>query len=129
MDSKKLAGKLEKILQGKITGIEFLKSGLAGEAASITVEDNPVRYIYKSYGPGSNMAAHLRHEWEGLSFLHRAGFPVPEPVSGSFGDEYPYILMERIEGQLFIDAYQNSDRENRSRLMESFADIFSAFIN
>jgi len=65
-------------------------------------------------------------EYQALSLLHRAGYPVPEvfavgDVEEGFGS--PFILMQRIEGGQFSDSFPHHPGDNLKPLRQ-FVELF-----
>ncbi len=68
-----------------------------------------------------------RDEFETLSRLHRAGYPVPEVIAlggAEDGFDGPFIIMQRIEGGNFARRFPRSPGQN----LEGLRDFVSLFI-
>jgi aminoglycoside phosphotransferase (APT) family kinase protein len=121
---KTIFDEIEVHLGKKITAKKILKSGWAGEIVSLSVDNDIHKYILKTYGSSRNGLQNIRREWQSLSFLFRANYPVPEPVLWNSETEDPYILMEEIKGENFWTNYQESPQAERQELLANFVEIF-----
>jgi aminoglycoside phosphotransferase (APT) family kinase protein len=76
--------------------------------------------------PGSDASEKSRREFRGMKRLHQSGYPVPEVlalrVDGSpFGK--PFMVMERVEGDLMWPLLSSSGDDGRSELTKQFCSL------
>lgn len=77
----------------------------------------------------SGDAAHTKsaHEFRSMSRLHKAGYPVPrvqilERENSPFGK--PFVIMERIDGQMMWRLLSDSSERRQEELLALFCDLF-----
>lgn len=115
---------IDKISDKKISNIEVLKSGWAGELYSIKFEGDNQKYILKSYGSSEKEISDLKHEWAGINLLDNLKYPVPKPFKSDFDSEIPCILIEQIDGEDFWSIYNKSTQESKVELLNKFTKAF-----
>lgn len=115
---------IEDRLGGKIEEIKSLKSGWAGEIISFKLNNNPQRYIIKTYNSSKSGIKNIKQEWEALNMLYRVNYPVPKPIFSNFIEGKPFIVMEEIKGESLWDCYQNNNAKCREKLLSDFVIIF-----
>jgi aminoglycoside phosphotransferase (APT) family kinase protein len=94
----------------------------SGQAGDHTYEELILR-IY----PGEGGAIESAREFRGMRLLHECGYPVPRVhLQGSedsiFG--YPFVIMERITGQLMRQLMNNAPPEEMRDLQSQFCELF-----
>jgi aminoglycoside phosphotransferase (APT) family kinase protein len=93
-----------------------------GEGSERTHEDLILR-VY----PGGHASQKAAREFNGMRTLHKFGFPVPEVLileldNSLFGK--PFVIMERIHGQLMQPVFERSSDEEKSKLIDLFFRMF-----
>lgn len=76
---------------------------------------------------GDNVAGKAQREFKAMKRLHELGFPVPkvytlETENPIFGN--PFVIMEKINGQIFWKVIDNVTPEKRMVLVNQFCQIF-----
>ncbi len=95
---------------------------LYGPAGQRQAEDLILR-IY----PGNDAQPKSSHEYDSLSLLHKAGYPVPQVYrldqSGKFFDK-PFMIMEKIDGSPMWPMFGKVDVPTIRRLLEQFCRLY-----
>ena len=86
----------------------------------------PQSLILRLY-PGTDAHAKSQREFAGLQVLHQLGYPVPrvfrlERENSPFGK--PFILMEKIEGEILWYRLDQSSPEQKAALLDQFCALF-----
>jgi aminoglycoside phosphotransferase (APT) family kinase protein len=83
--------------------------------------------VLRAY-PGDGAARKAEHEFTGLQRLHQAGYPVPQvyhlALAGSPLGQ-PFVLMERIEGELLWPALETRSRAEQAELITLFCELMA----
>ena len=85
------------------------------------------RLILRIY-PGGNAFEKSAREFDGLKKLFQVGYPVPRVLTlerqKSPFDSRPFILMERIEGEIMWSVLDRSTPEQAAELITQFCELF-----
>jgi len=83
-------------------------------------------YILRIY-PGAGGAIESAREFKGMRCLHESGYPVPQ-VHLQAGEDspfgYPFVIMDRIDGQVMRQIMNNAPVEEKEGLLTLFCDLF-----
>jgi len=88
--------------------------------------DQSQNLILRIY-PGTDAHLKSQREFEGMQMLHQLGYPVPkvyhlERENSPFGQ--PFLLMEKIEGELLWPVLEQSPPERMVDLLSQFCTLF-----
>jgi aminoglycoside phosphotransferase (APT) family kinase protein len=89
-------------------------------------DNQPQNLILRLY-PGTDAKFKSQREFKGMQVLHRLGYPVPlvyhlERENSPF--EKPFVLMEKIEGDMLWSVLGRSEPRKRAALITQFCDLF-----
>ena len=96
-----------------------LESGQAGERTRAEL-------ILRIY-PGAGGAIESVREFKGMRWLHESGYPVPQVhlQAGEYSPfGYPFVIMDRIDGQVMRQIMNNTPEEEQEGLLTLFCDLF-----
>jgi aminoglycoside phosphotransferase (APT) family kinase protein len=96
-----------------------LESGLTGEH---TYQELILR-IY----PGADGEAESLREFNGMRLLHEAGYPVPQvhmQAGKNSPVDFPFVIMDRINGQLMWQLMNDAPIEKKEKLLTRFCELF-----
>jgi len=116
----------------KVRQLANITAGWESEMYSFDVEYGPAgehqreELILRIY-PGDDAYSKSAHEFHGMSQLHRAGYPVPrvlvlEREHSPFGK--PFVIMERIEGQVLWPLLFGPPEGKQRELLSLFCKLF-----
>lgn len=116
----------------QVRDVADITAGWESELYSFTLEHGPggqrqsENLILRLY-PGDGTETKSAHEFHSLKRLHKAGYPVPrayvlERENSRFGK--PFVMMERIEGQVMLALLSASTGEDQERLLAQFCGLF-----
>ncbi|CAG0956570.1 hypothetical protein ANRL3_00589 [Anaerolineae bacterium] len=117
----------------RIYNLENITAGWESEVYAFSLEhgqpsnrvrDELILRLYSGEGAGDKCA----HEFLSLQRLHQVGYPVPqvhvlEHESSPFGK--PFIIMERINGQVMWAQLDTANETVRAELIASFCKLFA----
>ena len=99
-----------------------ITSGWQTEVYAFSLEtDSEHRDLVLRLYPGNNAAEKARREYDGMSQLHRAGFPVPAMIAVETDTNWfgkPFIIMDWVAGKTLqqrLEAAPPSEQEPRLR--------------
>lgn len=109
-----------------------ISAGWESELYSFVAEYGPAterlreELILRIY-PGDDAHTKSAHEFHSMSWLHKAGYPVPqvqilERENSSFGK--PFVIMEKVEGQVLWPILFNSPEKKQQKLLTLFCELF-----
>lgn len=117
----------------QITDLLHVAAGWECEIYSFAVEHGPTmerrqeELILRIY-PGDDAHAKSAREFRGMSQLHRAGYPVPRVLilerENSPFDGKPFVIMEKVDGQVLWPLLFNSPKEEQQELLTLFCKLF-----
>ena len=117
--------------QVRVGSLARIGTGWETEIYSFDVESRPAArdrregLIVRLY-PGDGASAKAAHEFQGMRQLHDSGYPVPR-VFALEGDSAPlgrpFILMERIDGEIMWPLLISSTGEQQRRLLTLFCQL------
>lgn len=116
----------------KVSELVSISAGWESEMYSFNVEYGPVGerrhegLILRIY-PGDDAHGKSAHEFHSMRQLHKAGYPVPQVLvlereNSPFGK--PFVIMERIEGQVLWPLLFSSSEEKQQELLTLFCELF-----
>ncbi len=116
----------------KITKLAHICGGWESDMYSFTVEYGPAgarqceELILRIY-PGDDAHAKSAREYRGMRLLQGAGYPVPQVlalkrVDSPFGK--PFVIMEKIRGQMLWPLWFGSPEEKQQELLTLFCRLF-----
>lgn len=116
----------------RVTGLAHISAGWESDMYAFTVESGPggarqcAELILRIY-PGEDAHAKSAREYRGMSLLHDAGYPVPQVLllerdDSPFGR--PFVIMERIQGQMMWPVWFGSPEEKQRELLTLFCRLF-----
>jgi len=116
----------------QVSDLTSISAGWESDMYSFTVEHGPAgerrrqELILRIY-PGDDAHAKSAREFHGMSQLHKVGYPVPrvltlEREESPFGK--PFVIMERIEGQVLWPLLSRSPEEKKRELLTLFCELF-----
>ena len=116
----------------RVSDLTSISAGWESEIYSFTVEYGPAggrrceELILRIY-PGDDAHDKSAHEFQGMSQLSKAGYPVPQVLvleceNSPFGR--PFVIMERIEGQILWPLLFHSPQEKQQELLTLFCELF-----
>lgn len=116
----------------QVSGLTSISGGWESEVYSFDVEHGPPEgrqregLILRVY-PGDDAHAKSAREFRGMRQLHEAGYPVPrvlllERENSPFGK--PFVIMERIEGQVLWPILFNAPERRQQELLTQFCELF-----
>ena len=116
----------------QVSDLARISAGWESDMYSFTVEYGPAgerrreELILRIY-PGSDAHDKSAREFHGMSQLHRVGYPVPQVLilereNSPFGK--PFVIMERIEGQVLWPLLSSSPKEKQRELLTLFCELF-----
>jgi len=116
----------------KVTELAEISAGWESDMYSFTIESGPPgerqcdELILRIY-PGEDAHSKSAREYRGMSLLHSAGYPVPQVLvlereDSPFGK--PFVIMERIEGQMLWPVWFGSPEEKQKELLTLFCQLF-----
>ncbi len=116
----------------RVTGLAEISAGWESDIYSFTVEYGPPsarqreELILRIY-PGEDAHSKSAREYRGMGLLHSAGYPVPrvlvlEREDSPFGR--PFVIMERIQGQMMWSLWFGSPEEKQKELLTRFCELF-----
>ncbi len=92
-----------------------------------TQERRQEELILRIY-PGDDAHAKSAREFHGMSQLHKTGYPVPRVLAlereNSPFDSKPFVIMEKIEGQVLWPLLFDSSQEKQQELLTLFCELF-----
>ena len=103
----------------RVTGLNNISSGWESDVYAFVLEhgragererEDLVLRVY----PGDDARVKSAREFRGMRWLHRAGYPVPEVLALENDDSpfgRPFVIMERIEGQLLWSLMFRGERQ------------------
>jgi aminoglycoside phosphotransferase (APT) family kinase protein len=114
---------------GELTSIS---AGWESEMYSLDVEYGPAgarrraAQILRIY-PGDDAHDKSAHEFHGMKRLYQAGYPVPQVLAlerenSPFGQ--PFVIMEKIDGQVLWPLLFNSSGKKQQELLTLFCNLF-----
>ena len=114
--------------------VSITSTGWETDIYSFDVEHGPVgerkreELILRIYPGDTDVLARSKsaHEFYGMSQLHEAGYPVPQVLvlgreNSPFGK--PFVIMERIEGQMLWPILFSSPQEKQQELLTLFCHL------
>ena len=110
-----------------------ISSGWECEIYSFTLEGDEAgerrreELILRVY-PGNDGACKAAREFDVMSRLHRAGYPVPRMLVLESDDALlgnPFVVMEKIDGPMLGPIIQESSGERKQRLIALFCKLFA----
>ncbi len=116
----------------RVSDLANISAGWESEMYSFNVEHGPAgerqreELVLRIY-PGNDAHTKSAREFHGMSQLHKAGYPVPEVLvlgreDSPFGK--PFVIMERIEGQILWPLLFGSPEEKQRELLTLFCKLF-----
>ena len=119
-------------LAPQVRDVTNITAGWESELYSFMLEHGPdgqrqsENLILRLY-PGDGAETKSAHEFHSLKRLHQAGYPVPrvhvlERENSTLG--LPFVIMERIEGQVMLPLLSASTGEDQERLLAQFCELF-----
>jgi len=116
----------------QVSDLTAISSGWESDIYSFAVEHGPAdgrrreELILRIY-PADDAYDKSGHEFHGMSQLHKAGYPVPQVLilereNSPFGK--PFVIMERIEGQVLWPLLFGSPQEKQQELLTLFCNLF-----
>lgn len=120
----------------RVSDLTSISAGWESDIYSFVVEHGPAgerqreALILRIY-PGDDAHEKSAREFHGMSQLYEAGYPVPQVLIlerenspfGSAQDE-PFVIMERIKGQVLWPLLFGSSGERQQELLTQFCDLF-----
>ena len=132
LTADQLRSACERALPGRVSvdvsELEPLARGWETDNTAFILESGPPgrrqrqELVMRIY-PGDNAAAKAAHEFRVLDALHRVGYPVPEPLALVDGDSPaggPFVLMERIRGEMMWHLLDRMHGADEQRLLDQF---------
>jgi len=116
----------------RVNDVTSISAGWESEMYSFAVEYGPVgerqreELILRVY-PGDDAYDKSAHEFQGMSQLYKAGYPVPQVLVLEREDSplgQPFVIMEKIEGQMMWPLLFGSSGERQQELLTLFCDLF-----
>jgi len=116
----------------RVSDLVNVSAGWETDVYSFVVEHGPPggrqceELILRIY-PGDEAHSESAHEFHAMRQLHKAGYPVPlvlivEREKSPFGK--PFVIMERIKGQMLWPVLAHSPEEKRRELLSLFCKLF-----
>ena len=116
----------------QVNGLASVSAGWESDVYSFDVEHGPPaarqreELILRVY-PGDDAHAKSAREFRGMRQLHKTGYPVPrvlllERENSPFGR--PFVIMERIEGQMLWPILFNAPERRQQELLTQFCELF-----
>ena len=116
----------------QVSDLTSISAGWESDMYSFAVEHGPAgelrrqELILRIY-PGGDAHDKSAREFHGMSQLHKAGYPVPQVLKleredSPFGK--PFVIMERIEGQVLWPLLSRSPEEKKRELLTLFCELF-----
>ncbi len=116
----------------QVSDLTAISSGWESDIYSFAVEHGPAdgrrreEMILRIY-PADDAYDKSGHEFHGMSQLHKAGYPVPQVLvlerENSPFDK-PFVIMERIKGQVLWPLLFGSPQEKQRELLTLFCKLF-----
>lgn len=111
----------------QITNVEQITSGWETEIFSFTVTEaaEPSHLILRIY-PGNDGPQKAVREFHAMDQLHRVGFPVPRVFFNQADTTTgkPFIIMEKISGQLMWSLIDKAPPQKEKELIQLFCKLF-----
>ncbi len=115
-----------------VSDLTSISAGWESDMYSFAVEHGPAgerrreELILRIY-PGDGAHDKSAREFHGMSQLHRVGYPVPQVLAlerenSPFGK--PFVIMEKIEGQVLWPLLSRSPKEKQRELLTLFCELF-----
>jgi aminoglycoside phosphotransferase (APT) family kinase protein len=116
----------------RVSDLTSISAGWESDIYSFDVEHGSAEdrrreaLILRIY-PGDDAHEKSGREFHGMSQLHKAGYPVPQVLvlereNSPFGK--PFVIMERIKGQMLWPLLFGSTGERQQELLTQFCDLF-----
>jgi aminoglycoside phosphotransferase (APT) family kinase protein len=116
----------------RVTELAHISEGWESDMCSFTVESGPAgarqseELILRIY-PGQDAHDKSAREFRGMRLLHGAGYPVPQVLilereNSPFNR--PFVIMERIKGQMLWPVLFGSPKEKQQELLTLFCKLF-----
>jgi aminoglycoside phosphotransferase (APT) family kinase protein len=116
----------------RVTELAEISAGWESDMYSFTVESGPAgarqreELILRIY-PGDDAHSKSAREYRGMSLLYGAGYPVPQVLvlereDSPFGR--PFVIMEKIQGQMMWPVWFGSPGEKQQDLLTLFCRLF-----
>ena len=118
--------------QVRVGRVARVGAGWETEIYSFDVESRPAAQVRREglivrLYPGDGASAKAAHEFQGMRQLHDSGYPVPR-VFALEGDSAPlgrpFILMERIDGEIMWPLLISSTGGHQQQLLTLFCELF-----
>jgi aminoglycoside phosphotransferase (APT) family kinase protein len=130
LDGDEIQSKLSRYTRqiSQIHNFEKITSGWENEVYSFTAEyDNNHKDLILRIYPGDHAEQKSAKEFNAIKRLHEAGFPVPmvyilEHDNSVFGK--PFIIMEKIKGRMLWEVLDESNENEKMKLVNQFCRIF-----
>ncbi|MFC2037246.1 phosphotransferase family protein [Chloroflexota bacterium] len=117
----------------RVTGLAHISAGWESDMYSFIVESGTEEarrgeeLILRIY-PGDDAHIKSAREYRGMSLLYEAGYPVPQVLilereDSPFGR--PFVIMERIQGQMLWPLWFGSPEEKQKELLTLFCELFA----
>lgn len=116
----------------RVSDVTSISAGWESDMYSFAVEYGPVgerqreQLILRVY-PGDDAHDKSAHEFQGMSQLYKAGYPVPQVLVLEHEDSplgQPFVIMEKIEGQVMWPLLFGSSGERQQELLTLFCGLF-----
>ena len=116
----------------QVSDLASISAGWESDMYSFAAEHGPAgkrrreELILRIY-PGDDAHDKSAREFHGMSQLHKAGYPVPQVLilergNSPFGK--PFVIMEKIEGQVLWPILSRSPEEKQRELLTLFCELF-----
>jgi len=116
----------------RVSGLAEISAGWESDMYSFAIESGPAgarqcdELILRIY-PGDDALDKSAREYHGMSLLHGAGYPVPRVLVLERGDkpfDRPFVIMERIEGQMMWPLLFGAPEGRQQELLTLFCKLF-----
>jgi aminoglycoside phosphotransferase (APT) family kinase protein len=116
----------------QIRNLISITAGWENEMYSFDVEYGPTgerqreELVLRIY-PGDDAHTKSAREFHGMSQLHRAGYPVPQVLlleRGNSPFDKPFVIMDRIEGEVLWSHLFGSPEKKQQELLTLFCELF-----
>ncbi len=119
-------------IEPQVAGLARINEGWESDVYAFQMSHGPADHrqaedlILRIY-PGNDAQPKSSHEYDSLSLLHKAGYPVPQVYrldqSGKYFEK-PFMIMEKIDGSPMWPMFGKSDIPTIRRLLEQFCRLY-----